>query len=444
MTGTSGTPKESPFASLASIRLSSPQVRDLLRQRLRHSSRRWGLRPADVEQIVGRTHTRTYAPGQAIIPQGAHADCLGVIARGQVTVSVGPRGRARIAVLLLPGSTFGEAMLERGTPCSATLRALTECEIEFIRRADLQALRAARRTAQRLVMLQRAVAASILLVAAMLVLALSVSLAPTRRVLAVLPMGIGQWCAERGYHTCTSTAWEIAGSFAPTDPNPHLALGTYHYASGNLAAAEHSFERALALSARSPEAYNNLGLIYARQGQHEQAVAAYQNALALEPGVAATEHNLAASLQALHRYSEAVGHYQSALALGEPQSSLLLNMALAYYEMRQPDEAEAAARQALNLNPDLAPAYTLLGAIALDAREAERALPYLHRAIELDGESAEAFYYIGLAYKSLGQSEVAVAALERALSGAESEATRVRVRRHLGELYDALERSRVD
>jgi tetratricopeptide (TPR) repeat protein len=444
MNGGSSTSNESPFASLASSRLSSPEVRDLLRQRLRRPARRWGLQLADLEHLVRKTQTRTYTPGKVIIPRGARADCLGLVVRGQVAVSVGPRGRARIVVILFPGSTFGETMLERGSPCSATLQSLTECDIEFLRRADLQALRAGRRATRRLAVLQRAVATSIVLVAAMLALTLAVNLQPTRRALAVLPMSIGQWCNERGHDVCTRQAWEIAASLSPTDPNPHLALGTFYYSTGNMAAAEHSFETAQALAARSPEASNNLGLIYARQGKHEQAVPAFQKALELEPGVAATEHNLGLSLQALHRYPEAVSHYESALALGEPQSSILLNMAFAYYEMRQADQAEAAARHALNLDPQLAPAYTLLGALALDAREAERALPYLHRALDLDGESAETFYYIGLAYKSLGQSEVAVAALERALSGSEDVYTRVRIRRHLGELYDTLEQTRVD
>jgi len=132
------------------------------------------------------------------------------------------------------------------------------------------------------------------------------------------------------------------------------------------------------------------------------------------------------------------------LALGEPQLSTLLNMAIAYYEAEQPDKAKEMASQALRLDPNLAPAHTLLGAVALEARQPEKALPHLHHAISLDAGYGQAHFYLGLAYKSLDRSAEAIASFEQALVNAGDEVTRVRIRRHLGELYEAQDQGRAD
>jgi tetratricopeptide (TPR) repeat protein len=230
-----------------------------------------------------------------------------------------------------------------------------------------------------------------LLLAALVLIILALSLPASRKVLAILPMSIGQWCSARGRDTCTWQAWQVSANLTPADPNPRVALGTFYFKQGNVAAAEKAFEAAVTLAPDSPEAYNNLGLIYAHQGNHERAIVAFQKALQLEPGVAATEHNIALSLQALHRYEEAIAHYQAALALGGPQSSMLLNMAISYLEAGRLGEAADAAQTALSSNPDLAPGYTVLGAIDLESRQPEKALPNLQRAIALDAGYDQAF-----------------------------------------------------
>jgi len=412
-------------------RLSPAEAYDLVHQ----LALSWGLKPVDTYRLVRRMRTHTYAPGEIILPRGAHADCLGLVVRGQVAIHLGERGTARPVVVLLPGSTFGEAMLTEGCPSGATLQALARCEIHFLRRADFQALSGRRRTERWVGALWWLTIGVVLLVAVSLIAGLALSLPFARRAAALVPMGIGQWCRQQGHDRCVEQAWQVAANLALADPNPRLALGTFYFGRGELAAAEQSFEAARALAPDSPEAYNDLGLIYARQGEHERAIAAFRRALELEPGIAATEHNLGFSLQAIHAYEEALSHYQSALALGGPQASTLANMAIAHYEAGQPAQAAEAARQALLYDEALAPAYTVLGAVTLEARRPEEALPDLRRAVALDVNSGQAHFYLGLAYKSLGQPSEAIAAFEQALVTANDEVMRVRIRRHLNELY---------
>jgi tetratricopeptide (TPR) repeat protein len=422
-------------------RLSPAEAHGLVRQRLEQIAVRWDLNPADLSTLVRQMRTHTYAPGEVVLPSGVRADCLGLVVRGQVVVHVSQDGSVRPVVVLLPGSTFGEAMLTHGQPNYATLQALTRCEVRFLRRADVETLRNERRAERRAAGLWRLIAASAMLLAMLLLIALVLVLPSTRRAIALVPMGIGQWCDQQQGDRCAGQAWQAAANLAPSDPNALLGLGSYRFEQQEVAAAEQAFEAAKAVAPDVPEVYNNLGVVYAQQGEHERAIAAFREALSLEPGIAITEYNLGLSLQAIDDYDGALEHYQLALALGAPQTSTLVSMAIAYYEEGESDKAAEAARQALLYDDQVAAAYTILGAVALEARQPKQAVPALRRAIALDAGYGQAYFYLGLAYKSLGQPTEAIAAFEGALANANDEVMRVRVRRHLNELYETEKQS---
>jgi tetratricopeptide (TPR) repeat protein len=417
-------------------RLSPAEMHGILRQRLKRVASSWGLKQEDVHSMAQRMEVRSYMPGETILPRGVRADCLGLVVRGQVGVYTGQREEPRPVAVLLPGCSFGEVMLSEGRPSQAKLQALTRCDVRFLGRNELEALWAERWGQRQFATRWRLMAGGVALLAVMLLAILVVTLPGPRKVLALAPMGLGQWCSQAGFEACALPAWRVAANLVPSDPNPLLALGNSHFERGEVAAAERMFRAAMALAPESAEAHNNLGLIYAYQGAHDEAIAAYEAALEVEPGIAAVEHNLGASLQALEAYDEAVAHYQTALALGEPQTTTLLNMAIAYYEAGESSNAADAAREALLLDESLAPAYTVLGAVALESRQPEDALTALHRAISLDDSYGQSYFYLGLAYRSLGQPAEATAVFERALAVASDEEMRVRIRNHLRELCE--------
>jgi tetratricopeptide (TPR) repeat protein len=416
-------------------RLSPAEAHNIIRHRLERLPASQNLQPADTHRLGQQLHFHIYTPGEIILPRGVRADCLGLIVQGQVAVRANRSRSNRAEAILLPGSTFGEAMLLRGYASSATLQALTRCEIWLLRGTDVQVLADERHAVRRAAALHKTRLWAALLAALLLAGLLALRLPIVRQTVALVPMALGQWCSQQNYDPCAGWAWSLAANMAPVDANPRLALGNLYFTQGEIAAAERSFEEARTLAPESGEVYNNLGLIYARQGEHERAVSAFQKALELQPGTAAVEQNLALSLQAMGLYDEALQHYQAALALAEPQSSTLANAAIAYYEAGQPDKAVETAREALRRDENLAPAYAVLGAVALEARQPEEALPELQKAVALDSSYCEAYYYLGLAFKSLGRPAEAMAAFEQALSTASDEATRVRIRRHLNELY---------
>jgi tetratricopeptide (TPR) repeat protein len=421
----------------AETRLSPAEVHDIVRHRLG----RLGLRAADVHRLARGMRRRVYHPGEVIVPRGATADCLGVVVRGRVAVQAGSRAAARLVVVLLPGSTFGEAMLVESGPSHATLQALTRCEIGFLRRLDLDAVLRGYQEERQAAGLWRLVRVAAVLLMVVLLALVTLGVPAGRNALALAPMAVGQWCQEGGLTRCAEEAWQIAAELAPSDINPLLALGNLYFTGDQVTAAERAFEQILTLAPDLPEAYNNLGLVYAQQGDHERAVAAFRRALELEPGIAAAENNLALSLQASEQQAEALDHYRLALALDEPQAITLANMAIAYYEVGQTAEAAAMARKALQYDDTLAAAYAVLGAVALEARQPEAALSDLQRAVALDGVHPQDYFYLGLAYKSLGRPAEATSAFERALATAGDDGTRAKVRPHLQELYDVPGRS---
>jgi tetratricopeptide (TPR) repeat protein len=407
-------------------RLSPAQAQRIIRQRLEPVMSARRLTPADAHRLARRLDRHSYQPGEVILPRHVRAGCLGLVAEGQVAVHARPGGDRPDAVLR-PGDTFGEATLYDSRSNDALLQALTPCEVWFLRRADLEAV-ARRRHAWR-----RATPAVVSL-AVIIVLVIVLAVGPVRRVLALGPMVVGEWCEQSDYNACADQAWTLAGRLSPSDANPPLALGTLYFKQGRLGAAERAFQSALALAPDLPEAYNNLGIIYARQQAHEQAITAFEQALELEPGNATVERNLAFSLQALHAGDQALAHYRQAQALGNRQASTQANMAIAYYEMGQIAKAADAARQAIASDPTLAPAYTILGAVALASHEPEAALSPLYRAIRSNAAYNPARFYLGLSYEALGRPGEALAAFEQALAMAADEETRVRIRRHIAEL----------
>jgi CRP/FNR family transcriptional regulator, cyclic AMP receptor protein len=70
------------------------------------------------------------APGQALFREGETADCMYVVRSGTVRVSTG----TTVLEELGPGSILGEMALIEDSPRSATVTAVSECEIAGVDR----------------------------------------------------------------------------------------------------------------------------------------------------------------------------------------------------------------------------------------------------------------------------------------------------------------------
>ena len=80
---------------------------------------------------------------------------------------------------------------------------------------------------------------------------------------------------------------------APDATSAHIDLAIAYRETNDLAKAEASLERALALNARHPVALNELGIVYRRTGRFAEARKTYEQVLALHPDFHYAHRNLA-------------------------------------------------------------------------------------------------------------------------------------------------------
>jgi cAMP-dependent protein kinase regulator len=92
-----------------------------------------GLSGQELDRIVPRLRTLTYAPGQAVVRAGDAPDGYYVIRRGTAEVSL-PDGA--VVRTLGPGDSFGELALLFGGPRTATVTALSELACARLSAAD--------------------------------------------------------------------------------------------------------------------------------------------------------------------------------------------------------------------------------------------------------------------------------------------------------------------
>jgi small-conductance mechanosensitive channel/CRP-like cAMP-binding protein len=98
-----------------------------------------GLDSKAVAELAKGSRLLTFSPGEAIVRQGEEGSELYGLERGsvEVTVRMGAQEKVRVATLG-PGAIFGEAALLTGGKRTATIVAVTECELVAVSRKAFQ------------------------------------------------------------------------------------------------------------------------------------------------------------------------------------------------------------------------------------------------------------------------------------------------------------------
>ena len=90
----------------------------------------------DFAQVAAQLVQRTIPAGKSIIRQGEKGETLYLISRGVVRVSRKANGEDHDLATLIAGDFFGEMALLRGTPRTATCRAVSPTAVYELRRKD--------------------------------------------------------------------------------------------------------------------------------------------------------------------------------------------------------------------------------------------------------------------------------------------------------------------
>ncbi len=117
------------------------------------------LSPEEIREIVGAAVKQPIQTGDLLFEQGAEASALYIIQSGEIQVRAdSPSGEDIVLAVLGPGSVVGELALIDGGPRSATVEAISDCDVYRLERTAFNALRAQRRPAAYKVILALAAA----------------------------------------------------------------------------------------------------------------------------------------------------------------------------------------------------------------------------------------------------------------------------------------------
>ncbi|MBI2956936.1 MAG: protein kinase [Acidobacteria bacterium] len=171
--------------------------------------------------------------------------------------------------------------------------------------------------------------------------------------------------------------------------------------------ARQAVERALALDANLAEAHTAKGLSALYDWDWAAADASYQRALALEPGNTSAILGAAGLAHTLGRFEEAVALGRRAVELDPLHPGAHFRLGIFAYFAGQLEEAVAAHKKALELNPALPNARNFLGLVYLAQAHPPEALAEM----EQEKEPTLRLHGLALAYQALGRKKESDAAL---------------------------------
>jgi len=167
--------------------------------------------------------------------------------------------------------------------------------------------------------------------------------------------------------------YQQAAKIAPSDPRPHLALGSLYLFERKPPHAQAELMKALDLEPGNPKTHAMLAKAYTALSESGLAEAQGRAAVALDPAKSEYRMSLGATLQSEQKFGAAEAEYRTAVGL-EPRnarSHLALAMLLTSQPNRQ-SEAQAEYAQVKALDPSLVPA-TVAGTASLPPANATTA-----------------------------------------------------------------------
>jgi tetratricopeptide (TPR) repeat protein len=198
-------------------------------------------------------------------------------------------------------------------------------------------------------------------------------------------------------------------------------LATAQVASGDLAGAEDTWQRALILHPDDPELRMQYGLTLMGAGNYGAALAQFRQGQALAPGNDLFHNRAGLCLFQLGQASEALAEVEAALAL-RSNPLYYYNLATGYAELGNVENAARCFLEALEQYPDDVDLREAYAGFLIDQGNYVDALSQLRALAEQSG-SADAFAKLAAAAANCGDREQASAAYLKALNLAPADAS---------------------
>jgi predicted Zn-dependent protease len=150
-----------------------------------------------------------------------------------------------------------------------------------------------------------------------------------------------RWNERIGFDRARKILETLTAS-SSANPEWHVLLASCAEQTGDFAAAEEHYRKALQINPRLPAAQNNLAyLLYRRDGDMSEARDLALKAVAAHPNIAGFQETLARVLGKLGQHADAAKHYRDALELDPSYVDAILGLADALLQQGQAQEARS-------------------------------------------------------------------------------------------------------
>lgn len=200
------------------------------------------------------------------------------------------------------------------------------------------------------------------------------------------------------------------------NPDVMAAWARWHFAKGNLDAAEAELRRAIQVKPDYARLHIDLGDLYLNgRHQHAEAVSAYQQAIVLDAKSAGAHAGLGAALLAQGDKKGAIIAFEKSAELAPANPLPLIALGRIQVSLKQYKHAEGNFAKVLTLQPGLVSIMLeRADALLLDGQQATAIAAY-KEAIKQAPDDAVAHGKLGMALHQFGEPAAAFAAYEQAL-----------------------------
>jgi len=231
-------------------------------------------------------------------------------------------------------------------------------------------------------------------------------------------------------------AYQQAAALMPTDPTPHLQLGTLYQQTKDDADAEKEFKKAAEISPTNSDALAALSNLYMRdkrfpdaetvlrqflqanpqsvnahlqlgrvlvvEEKYPDAAAEFEKALQISPGDLDTLRELASLQLRLKKYGDAIGTAQTLLAKSPNDPELHYILGVALLHTQKFPEAQNEFLIAVKLKPNFGDAYGQLALAASENKQYSLTIQALDARGKLEPENAGTYFLRATSYDHLG------------------------------------------
>jgi protein O-GlcNAc transferase len=220
---------------------------------------------------------------------------------------------------------------------------------------------------------------------------------------------------DRGAYAAAVRQLQRAAALDDARVDLHRTLARAQFASGSIAGAVASAQRAVELAPGDADAWNVLGLCLENR-EPAKARACWEKASTLAPRQPEAHFRLGNLLRRNRDFRAAADAYRAALAAQPGHPVVLNNLGLALQELGEFAAAEQAYRDALQQQPSLIEANVNLGELLnLQNRFAE-AIAWYTQAVAINPGVAKVWASLAVCQHRVGELAAAHASFERALA----------------------------